>query len=304
MIARASLGLTIAALTLCACAGTQGEDLASLGQAVVNGAPDLDDPAVVALLHRLPKDHAPPRMAFCSGVLLAPNVALTAAHCVAEEHDGPFDVFFGSQVAAGGTVIPVEAVLVHPAYDAATHGFDVALLRLAFDSTNAPYRLPSNVAALLAAGASVRAIGFGVDDAQDGFPDSKRSGIMAIAEVDDDTFDTSPGPAMTCTGDSGGPVLATDPGGEERLLGMTVFGDPGCNAHAINQRIDRLGDFIAPFIEPAGAPNAGCSFDRHPPRPTAALVSALAVVVFGVRRHRRMRAARLIGASLPRARRT
>jgi secreted trypsin-like serine protease len=290
MIRRASACLLFAALSLCSCAGTHAEDdVGGLGQAVVNGALDLDDPAAVAILHRLPKAHAPPRLAFCSGALVAPNVVLTAAHCIAEEHDGSYDVFFGAQVAAGGTVIPVEAVLVHSAYDAATHRFDVALLRLAFDSTNAPYRIASDVAALLEVGDSVRAVGFGVDDAQDGFPERKRSGVMAIAEAEDDSFSTSPAPAMTCTGDSGGPVLATEHDGQERLVGLTVFGDPGCKERAINQRVDRLNEFIAPFIEQTRAPSAGCSFYRQPTPSTGLLIPALAVVVSCIRRRRLLR---------------
>ncbi len=289
MIRRASLSLVLAALSLCCCAGTRAEDdFVGAGQAVVNGTADPDDPAAVALLHRLPKAHAPPRMAFCSGALIAPNVVLTAAHCIADEHDGPYDVFFGAQVAGEGSVIPVEAVLVHPAYEATTHRFDAALLRLAFDSTNAPYRIVSDVSALLEVGASVRAVGFGAEDALEGFPEQKRSGVMAIAEADDDRFSTLPAPAMTCTGDSGGPVLASEYRGEERLVGLTVSGDPGCKKEAINQRIDRLNDFIAPFIQQARAPSPGCRFYRYPTKSSGPFSAALAIMVLCIRR-RRMR---------------
>jgi secreted trypsin-like serine protease len=281
-----SLCLVLAALSLCSCAAHGEDDLGRVERAVVNGTADQDDPAALAILHRLPKDHAPPRLAFCSGALLAPNVVLTAAHCVADEHDGPYDVFFGAQVAAGGVVIPVEAVLVHSAYDAATHRFDAALLRLASDSTSSPYRLEPNVAGLLEIGDYVRAVGFGVDDALDGFPETKRSGAMAIAEVEEDIFSSSPAPAMTCTGDSGGPVLATDRGGEERLVGLTVFGDAGCKEQAINQRIDALNEFIVPFIERARAPRAGCSFDHQSMPSNGPLIAAFAVAVLYMRRRR------------------
>ena len=289
---RVALCLVSAALNLCSCAGApeHGDDLRVVGQAVVNGAADLEHPAAVAIVNRLPPSHAPPTMAFCSGVLLAPNVVLTAAHCVAEEHDGPYDVFFGTRVGAEGTTIPVAAVLVHSAYEPTSHAFDAALLRLAFDSTEAPYRIASDDAAPLEVGDSVRAVGFGVADSLSGFPDSKRSGLMTVAELGDDTFNTLPAPAMTCTGDSGGPVLVAQRDGEEQLIGLTVFGDPGCKKVATNQRVARLRDFIAPFIEQARAPSAGCSFDRQPTSSTTGLAPALALLLVmcirrGQRRH-------------------
>jgi secreted trypsin-like serine protease len=140
-----SLLLLIALFSLCSCGGEPQEARAGRA-ALVNGALDAGDPAVVAIVYRLPASHAPGSMALCTGVLLANRVVVTAAHCVAEAHHGPFDVFFGSELAHGGEVIPIETISVHPGYDADTHAFDVALVRIAWDARVAPLEIASDAA--------------------------------------------------------------------------------------------------------------------------------------------------------------
>jgi hypothetical protein len=100
-------------------------------------------------------------------------------------------------------------------------------------------------------------VGFGADD--DGVLGAKRHGTATIAEVSAMRFEIAPGPAMSCAGDSGGPVLLDD-GGVERLAGITSRGDPECESFGDNVRVDAyLDTFVDPgvaILEAVAAPAA------------------------------------------------
>lgn len=232
------------------------EPVALSQAAVVGGDPDPGDPAVVALVARRTRCEAQDLALLCSGTLIASRVVLTAAHCLdVFGEDGQYEVSFGAQLGTGRFAL-VTSARRHPAYDPATHEHDLALLRLAEPVDVAPAALP---AALLqpATAEAVRVVGFGTAAAGQLATGEKRSGWMSIGEVTSTGVTTAPSPAMSCTGDSGGPVFATV-GGQEVLLGVTASGDPGCRTYAFNVRTDAaLGDFIQPFLAETDAAPAG-----------------------------------------------
>jgi hypothetical protein len=136
----------------------------------------------------------------------------------------------------------------------------VALLRLATPVDVPPLPLPEPVSLSLAPGIAVRVLGFG--DTKDASAPSghRRQGTLSVLEVAASSFRAGPAPGMSCVGDSGGPVLASD-GTREVLAGITVSGDVACRTEAINVRVDVLRDtFLQPFLSetpaPAGAPLA------------------------------------------------
>lgn len=214
---------------------------------IVGGAAQPGDPAVVAVGVRR-HACAEPLAAHCTGTLIAPRLVLTAAHCVEDPRfGGDLEVLFGSDVTAGDArVLAVVEAVNHPDYHAFGDAADLALLVLAGPADVAPIPLAGSLPDDLL-GAEVRIVGFGTE----GFATTtgtKRAGTSAVAAIDEHLIRTTPDPALSCHGDSGGPVLARFGAGEQ-LVAVAVSGDPGCASHGTNVRVDPfLADFIAPWI--------------------------------------------------------
>ncbi len=213
---------------------------------------------MVALVARRTRCSGDPLTLLCSGVLIAPDVVLTAAHCLdIFGTEGPYEVFLGTQLLPepepGGRFVRVAKAARHPAYVRETHAYDAALLRLASPVQTPPMPLLESPSSALAPGVTARALGYGDTKNPQEPAGRRRQGTLTVTDVTPAAFRAGPSPGMSCVGDSGGPVLVRE-GAREVLAGLTASGDVACRTEALNVRVDALRDFLQPFLADVPVP--------------------------------------------------
>src|SRR5581483_2900295 len=211
--------------------------------AITNGTPDSGDAAVLALV-------LPDGSTLCSGSLIAPYVAITAAHCL----EDPFDVaatrvLFGSSAAAGGTYVSLAEAHAHPAWNPQTFANDFALLTLAQRAPVDPIALDARAVDASWVGQTFAVVGFGSSAGSVRDEGTKRTGTAKVSAVSALDFTATPSPSQPCSADSGGAALFTTGGGTV-LTGVTSHGDGPCVDHASFGRIDAVAaGFIQPWLQ-------------------------------------------------------
>lgn len=146
----------------------------------------------------------------CTGTLIAPNVMLTAAHCVKGKYPDEVFVSFGQDIQEDNWVIDVKDIQVHPRYapiagTAVGSPHDVALVILSVDVLRIPADLPNSP---IRKGQDIRLEGYGTQE--DSTIGIKQCRISTVLNAFDFDFET----AGACYGDSGGPAY----------IGNTVVG--------------------------------------------------------------------------------
>jgi V8-like Glu-specific endopeptidase len=195
--------------------------------------------------------------AFCGGSLIAPDLVITAAHCVADLSRRELrrvEVIGGRTWLSnriGGSSYVSKRILPYSrngvpkfADNGRSPWWDVALLKLKRKVPGRPIKLAgASESASFAPGTPVKATGWGVTGP---FRQTSSNVLRLVTQVvlpdavcrRDNGRGYSPktmiclgGPAgstSTCFGDSGGPMVARVSTGW-RLVGLTSFGDPYCD---------------------------------------------------------------------------
>jgi len=149
----------------------------------------------------------------CTGTLVAPNVVITAGHCVRGNCSDR--VFVGDDVTMPGTVISVRDASSHPNYAPPDPTHDLGVLILDEDAGGEPRSIAN--ADMLQAATSVRLAGYGnTDPNSSGGYGRRRMVDVALASpdrkygADPDSEFVAGAPFLdrdSCNGDSGGPAF-------------------------------------------------------------------------------------------------
>lgn len=232
---RAALAAALLAVAVAAALPATSADAGPVEAHVVGGeeVPAESWPWVVALVDRADVDPTEPH---CAGSYLGEGWVLTAAHCVADDDAGPFDLLAGDpDVQRADVRVPITDVRVHPGFDglgALTD--DVALVRGSepLGITRAVLATPAQWPAS-APGTLAQVAGWGETEPDGGGAPTQlhAADTPVLAHIDcadavgegyaaARTVCAGGEGAGTCFGDSGGPLVGQDAGGSAVQIGV------------------------------------------------------------------------------------
>jgi hypothetical protein len=198
--------------------------------------------------------------ATCTGTLIAPDVVLTAAHCVDPSFIADYIPSFTLAHNTTSGIPPLTTgarTIAHPNFSlnafpppGVGRWYDIALLILAQPVTTVePVRLPrASEITQLVEGKELHIVGYGkTTDSTLSTGGVMYHALTDLVDVGDYELQiASPGSPQNCQGDSGGPALA-DLGNGLRVVGVvsrSATNQPDCNDGGTDTRVDAYFDWI------------------------------------------------------------
>ncbi len=266
----------LAAISACSVADASGDGVDESN--IINGAPESGYAPAGYLVEAAPGTTGVAAFGtpVCSAVLIAPKVALTAAHCL---YAGGYRYAFGVGVGSARRFVEVADAYSHPDADRPPFRHDLAVLTLRSEVAGVT---PASVAEVgdLPSACALRLVGYGVSrnvprKGADAFKGERRGSDLCVTSSDGPNLFFKPavvGRGIPCFGDSGGALMIS---GTNKVVGIqnNVFWakdsnvDKGCFAEDEQGgiRLDSEREFLACAQSPdrrrAGAfPDSGCSW--------------------------------------------
>ncbi len=277
------LHTSLLGLLFSGCMSAEAPDIESKSETIIGGVAGAvgDFPTTVAVFNG----------GLCTGTLIAPDLVLTAAHCITPSL---LDMRDQAEVTANtrvildvaslqeaqngdGMIVASAETIPHPNFSINGLGDnDIGLIRLQTPVTDRAPTVINRIASDAPVGVAVKQVGYGASEVGGGsagrlFSLASRTSISCASFQASDTnllcFSQVDGKGK-CQGDSGGPSFATI-GGIERVVGVTSFGDQTCAQFGADTRVDAELDFLymhAPELQcqADGACNEACDNNGLP----------------------------------------